>query len=79
MAIMHPEQHWTLVDTAGKKARFLNQVKIELRLANLEAIHSRVENLTGEYDGISSRAFATIGLMESEATMSCLPAMATIF
>jgi len=63
MAIMHPEQSWTLVDTAGKKARFLNQVKIELQLTNLTALHSRVENLEGQYDAITSRAFSTIALM----------------
>jgi len=65
MAIMHPEQRWTLVDTAGKKARFLNQVKIELGLENLEAIHSRVEQLEGQYDAITSRAFSTIALMHN--------------
>ncbi len=60
LAILHPDQHWTLCDTAGKKARFLNQVKIELKLANVEVIHGRVEQAVGQFDGISSRAFATI-------------------
>lgn len=60
LAILNPDQHWTLCDTAGKKARFLNQCKIELKLANVSVIHGRVENVEGQYDGISCRAFATI-------------------
>ncbi len=45
LAILFPERRFTLLDSNGKKTRFLTQVKLELKLANLEVIHSRVEEL----------------------------------
>ena len=48
LAIMFPERQFTLLDSNGKKTRFLTQVKHELKLANLEVIHSRVEGFTPE-------------------------------
>lgn len=54
---------WTVdcVDTVGKKAAFVRQVAGELTLANLQALHSRVEALPGPaYDVIVSRAFASL-------------------
>ena len=43
LAIMFPERRFTLLDSNGKKTRFLVQVKLELKLANLEVVHNRVE------------------------------------
>lgn len=43
LAILFPEKRLTLLDSNGKKTRFLTQVKLELKLANLEVVHSRVE------------------------------------
>ncbi len=43
LAILFPERQFTLLDSNGKKTRFLTQVKLELKLANLQVIHSRVE------------------------------------
>ena len=42
--------------------RFLTQVKLELKLANLEVVHSRVEAFRPEspFDGIVSRAFSSL-------------------
>ena len=40
---MFPERRLTLLDSNGKKTRFLVQVKLELKLANLEVVHNRVE------------------------------------
>jgi 16S rRNA (guanine527-N7)-methyltransferase len=48
------------VDTVGKKAAFIGQVAAELGLGNLSGLHARVEALTGPFDLISSRAFATL-------------------
>jgi 16S rRNA (guanine527-N7)-methyltransferase len=50
----------TCVDTVGKKAAFVRQVAAELRLPNLRAEHARVERLSGEFDVITARAFATL-------------------
>ena len=62
LAIMFPERRFTLLDSNGKKTRFLTQVKLELKLANLEVIHSRVEGFTPEqpFSGICSRAFSSL-------------------
>jgi len=62
LAIMFPERRFTLLDSNGKKTRFLVQVKLELKLANLEVVHSRVEAYRPEqsFDGISSRAFSSL-------------------
>lgn len=62
LAIMFPERQFTLLDSNGKKTRFLTQVKHELKLANLEVIHSRVEGFTPEqpFSGICSRAFSAL-------------------
>ncbi|MBI2748194.1 MAG: 16S rRNA (guanine(527)-N(7))-methyltransferase RsmG [Burkholderiales bacterium] len=48
------------VDTVGKKAAFIQQVAVSLKLPNLRGIHARVESLTEPYDVISSRAFASL-------------------
>ncbi|TBU92132.1 16S rRNA (guanine(527)-N(7))-methyltransferase RsmG [Phytopseudomonas dryadis] len=62
LAILFPERNFTLLDSNGKKTRFLTQVKLELKLANLEVIHSRVEAFTPAqpFSGICSRAFSSL-------------------
>jgi 16S rRNA (guanine527-N7)-methyltransferase len=60
IAICCPEVAVDCVDTVAKKAAFINQVAVTLKLANLRSIHARVENLTEKYDVISSRAFASL-------------------
>ncbi|WP_412548269.1 16S rRNA (guanine(527)-N(7))-methyltransferase RsmG [Pseudomonas sp. PDM12] len=62
LAILFPERGFTLLDSNGKKTRFLTQVKLELKLANLDVIHSRVEAFTPEqpFSGICSRAFSSL-------------------
>jgi 16S rRNA (guanine527-N7)-methyltransferase len=44
----------------AKKAAFIQQVAATLRLANLRGVHARVENLSGPFDVISARAFASL-------------------
>ena len=62
LAILFPERQFTLLDSNGKKTRFLTQVKLELQLANLEVVHSRVESFRPErpFAGITSRAFSSL-------------------
>ena len=62
LAILFPAKSLTLLDSNGKKTRFLTQVKLELKLANLEVVHSRVEAFRPEspFDGIVSRAFSSL-------------------
>ncbi|MCQ4256140.1 16S rRNA (guanine(527)-N(7))-methyltransferase RsmG [Stutzerimonas stutzeri] len=62
LAIMFPDRSFTLLDSNGKKTRFLTQVKLELKLTNLEVVHSRVEQFqpADAFDGITSRAFSSL-------------------
>ncbi|WP_022967047.1 16S rRNA (guanine(527)-N(7))-methyltransferase RsmG [Denitrificimonas caeni] len=62
LAIIFPERKFTLLDSNGKKTRFLTQVKLELKLDNLEVIHNRVEAFTPAraFSGIISRAFSSL-------------------
>ena len=62
LAILHPEKSVTLLDSNGKKTRFLTQVKMELKLDNLQVIHSRVEEYqpAQPFSGIISRAFSSM-------------------
>lgn len=60
MAICCPGLSVSCVDTVGKKAAFVQQVALELRLPNLRGVHARVESLTDKFEIISSRAFASL-------------------
>lgn len=64
IAICCPEVAVDCVDTVAKKAAFINQVAVTLKLPNLRGIHARVENLAEKsavkYHVISSRAFASL-------------------
>jgi 16S rRNA (guanine527-N7)-methyltransferase len=60
IAIVCPDITVHCVDTVGKKAAFIQQVAVNLRLTNLRGIHARVESLTEPYAVISSRAFASL-------------------
>lgn len=62
LAIVRPDAHFTLLDSLGKRVRFLRQVQHELGLHNIEPVHSRVEEFMAEppFDGVISRAFASL-------------------
>jgi 16S rRNA (guanine527-N7)-methyltransferase len=62
LAIILPEKHFTLLDSLGKRVRFMKQVSFELGITNIEPVQSRVEQFqpTARFDGVLSRAFASI-------------------
>ena len=62
LAIMFPEHEFHLLDSNGKKTRFLFQVKTDLRLANMVVHQARVESFVPEapFDTVISRAFASL-------------------
>jgi 16S rRNA (guanine527-N7)-methyltransferase len=60
LAICMPELNVTCVDTVAKKAAFVQQVAVSLKLPNLRGVHARVESLTDPYQVICSRAFASL-------------------
>ena len=43
LAIVDPQRHFTLLDSNGKKVRFVAHVVRALGLANVDAVHSRAE------------------------------------
>lgn len=67
LAIVLPDAHFTLLDSLGKRVRFLRQVQQELRLENITPVQSRVEAYPSEppFDGVISRAFASLNDMVS--------------
>lgn len=60
LAILFPETQFTLVDAIGKKIRVVQEVIDGLKLKNITAHHTRVEDLPGTYDFIVSRAVAAM-------------------
>ena len=60
LAICMPELNVSCVDTVAKKAAFVQQVAVSLKLPNLRGLHARVESLTDPYQLICSRAFASL-------------------
>ncbi|MBU3020221.1 16S rRNA (guanine(527)-N(7))-methyltransferase RsmG [Aestuariibacter sp. A3R04] len=62
LAIMLPDTQFTLLDSLGKRVRFMKQCAYELGLQNVSPLHSRVEaHQPGQpYDVVLSRAFASL-------------------
>lgn len=62
LAIMFPEKKFTLLDSAGKKTRFLFHVKTLLKLENVSVENRRVEEFqpVKKFNTVISRAFASL-------------------
>ena len=61
LAIINPDKQFDLVDSLGKRIRFLKQVQFELKLTNIQPIQSRIEEYNEKkFDGVISRAFASL-------------------
>ena len=67
LAITKPELKVTVMDSVNKKTTFMQQVKSELSLSNLNVVNARVEDYqpTILFDGVISRAFSSIQNMLS--------------
>lgn len=67
LAIVNPALKVTLVDSAGKKVRFMNHAKRELGLANTQPVQARVESFDAEdpFGAIVSRAFSNLASFAS--------------
>ncbi|MFC3152695.1 16S rRNA (guanine(527)-N(7))-methyltransferase RsmG [Litoribrevibacter euphylliae] len=69
LAITRPELDITLLDSNGKKTRFLTQAKVSLGLDNVTVIHGRVEQAVADqktdkrFQVVTSRAFASLSDM----------------
>ena len=62
LAIARPTQRFCLVDSNGKKARFLRHVVRELQLDNVQVEHQRVERFSAEpeFSTITCRAYSSL-------------------
>ena len=75
LKILCPEMKLTLLDSLRKRIDFLNEVMDELNLKNIEAIHSRAEELANKseyresYDVVVSRAVSNLSTLSEY----CLP------
>jgi len=82
LALVEPQRHFTLLDSGGKKIRFVRHVLGELALCNVVVEHLRVEVFEPAdlYDAVISRAFSSLGQFVRRcgglvATGGCLLAM----
>jgi 16S rRNA (guanine527-N7)-methyltransferase len=62
LAILRPGLAVTLLDSNGKKVRFQRQAVMELGLDNVTPVQCRVEEFSGQFDQVISRAFASLGV-----------------
>jgi 16S rRNA (guanine527-N7)-methyltransferase len=62
LAIMCPDKQFILLDSLGKRVRFMKQVAYELKIENIQPVQSRVEDYFPDVkiDGVLSRAFASL-------------------
>jgi len=62
LAILNPDKQFVLLDSLGKRLRFIRQALLELGLKNVITVQSRVEDYQPEdkFDVVLSRAFASL-------------------
>lgn len=66
LAIIKPQMEVSLLDSAGKKIRFIRHVERTLKLPNIHPLQQRVEQLEQPFVNITSRAFASLqGFVEA--------------
>ncbi len=71
LAIMFPERRFALLDSNGKKTRFLIEARQQLGLSNVTVHSERIEKFQRQsgFDGILSRAFASL----TDMATACAP------
>lgn len=60
LAILFPKTNFLLIDGTGKKIKVVNEVKNDLKLANVTTGHLRAEDLNLQFNFIVSRAVTTL-------------------
>ena len=62
LAVARPDSRFVLIDSNGKKTRFVQQSLVTLGLSNAEVVRIRVESYRADtgFDTITSRAFAAL-------------------
>lgn len=57
LALINADKDFILLDSNGKKTRFMLQATIDLGIKNVEVVQSRAQDLEGEFDHVVCRAF----------------------
>jgi 16S rRNA (guanine527-N7)-methyltransferase len=75
LAVARPEWRLVLLDSNGKKTRFMQQAVLELGLSNISVIKSRIEEYRPEraFDTVVSRAFSSIAEFVQATRAACGP------
>ena len=74
LAIIDPGRRFTLIDSNGKKIRFVQHAARELGLENVEGVHGRVEGIEGRvFDCVVARAFAPLAELVVNVAPLCGP------
>jgi 16S rRNA (guanine527-N7)-methyltransferase len=73
LALVNPERRFTLIDSNGKKIRFVSHAVRTLGLMNVEPLQTRVETLRPErpFDTVVARAFAPLPELLETVTPLC--------
>lgn len=75
LAVARPNCQFCLLDSNGKRTRFLTQVAAELQLTHVDVVRGRVEDYRPVvlFNSVVSRAFATLADMVADAGRLCVP------
>lgn len=75
LALVYPEQEWTLVESNRKKCQFLLQAVLSLGIKNIKLVQERAEALVPEtcFDAVVTRAFASLADMLTMTQHLCCP------
>jgi 16S rRNA (guanine527-N7)-methyltransferase len=75
LALLNPERHFTLIDSSGKKIRFVAHAARTLGLTNIEALHKRAEDLApgAPFETVLARALAPLPQMMQTVKGLCGP------
>ena len=65
LAVLFPEVNFFLVDSIGKKIKVVNEICKNINLDNIQTIHNRVEDVSGSFDFIVSRAVTNMSHFNS--------------
>ena len=62
LAVINPDINFLLLDSNNKKIIFLNHVKINLNVKNIDLVHARIEDFNNDvrFDTIICRSYATL-------------------
>jgi len=76
LALVNPARQFTLIDSSGKKVRFVAHAAHRIGLGNVTALHARVETLHPEvpFDTVLARAFAPLPELLPAVAGLCGPA-----